>query len=210
MSEISSGNAWPIFDREGLSFAARLLHPGMAKLFGYWERLSDGAVPSYRRFDPLEVVPYLPDLQVTRREPDGRFRIGLTGDRVISIVGQNSTGKRLDEAIPPAAYAPRAALFSRCLDTGCPLAYSSYFVTRDASHRVQKRLLLPFIEVGPSADLLLALVSLSPIWQGSLPATTPNTILEAIEYTRGSNRKTIRRASWQTSPNWAAPGSADT
>lgn len=191
MREISSGNAWPIFDREGLSFAARLLDPGMVKLFGYWERLSDGAVPSYRRFDPLEVVPCLPDIQISRRGPDRRFRIGLTGDRVISIVGQNSTGKRLDEAIPPAAYAPRAALFSRCLDTGCPLAYSSYFVTPDASHWVQKRLLLPFVDTGPGADLILAMVGLSPIWQGPLPAAKPETILEVIECTRGSNRSSV-------------------
>lgn len=143
---------------QDLPFSVRLSQARMAELCEHWAGLGGGArVPSFRDFDPLAVPRALPDLQILRREADGRYRIGLTGANVAELMGGANTGRRLDELVPPERYAARAALFDAALRTGLPVAFRAYLAATGREHRLYKRLLLPFIDGGPGPDLILSM-----------------------------------------------------
>jgi hypothetical protein len=163
--------AEPFETARELSFSRRLSQSAMAELCEYWIKLGGGTgVPAYRDFDPLAVPRALPDLQVTRREADGRHRIGLTGGRVADLMGRDNTGKCLDEVLPPELYPSRAGLYDGALAAGVPVAYRAFLIAAGREHRFHKRLLLPFVESGQEPDLVLAMALDSKPVQSEPPA----------------------------------------
>jgi hypothetical protein len=171
----------PFQTARDLPFALRLAQGAMAELCDYWIRLGgDTRVPAYRDFDPLAVPRALPDLQVTRREADGRHRIGLTGGRVAELMGASNTGKCLDEVLPAEFYPSRAALYDGALAAGLPVAYRAFLIARGREHRFHKRLLLPFVESGPAPDLVLAMALDSKPMPGEPPDRQRDGIVELL------------------------------
>lgn len=173
--------AEPFQTARDLPFSRRLAQAGMAALCDYWIRLGGAAgVPSYRDFDPLAVPRLLPDLQITRREADGRHRIGLTGGQVAELMGRDNTGRCLDEVMSADLYASRAALYDGALATGMPVAYRAYLIAPGREHRFHKRLLLPFIDKGPEPDLVMAMALDSQPFPGESPARDKDGIVEMM------------------------------
>lgn len=141
-----------------LPFGTRLGHAGLAKAFDYWAELARERTPAYRAFDPIRIAALLPDLQIYRRTPDGGLRIDLAGESVLTLIGSNNVGRLLSDVLPPERYAERAILFERAMADGMPVAYRSVVAIASREHMLQKRLLLPFVETGPAADLVVAMV----------------------------------------------------
>lgn len=187
--------AEPFQTARDLSFSHRLSQGAMAELCDYWVRLGgDTRVPAYRDFDPLAVPRALPDLQVVRRDPDGRYRIGLTGGRVAELIGRDNTGRYLDEVLPEDMYPSRAALYDGALATGMPVAYRAYLIAAGREHRFQKRLLLPFLEKGPAPDLVLAMALDSKPFPGEPPKLEKDGIVEIMVAKRAELRVVGRAA----------------
>jgi hypothetical protein len=140
------------------SFGTRLGHAGLAEAFAYWAELAREGTPAYRAFDPIRIPALLPHLQVYRRMPDGGLRIDLAGESVADLIGRNNSGRLLSDILPPQPYAERAVLFERAMVDGMPVAYRSVVAIATREHVLQKRVLMPFVENGPAADLVLAMV----------------------------------------------------
>lgn len=163
-----------------LPFERRVAQPDMAALYLYWRRLARAGAPAFGDFDPIAMPRLLPDLQITRRDADGRHRIGLTGGRVAALAGRDSTGLYLDERIPPALYPSRAALYDEALDAARPIAYRSYLILDGREHHFQKRLLLPFVDAGPGPDLILAMALTASVPAEGAAAAAADGIVEIL------------------------------
>jgi hypothetical protein len=181
--------AQPFQIARDLPFSRRLAQDDMAALCDYWIRLGgDTRVPAYRDFDPLAVPRALPDLRITRREADGRHRIGLTGGRVAELMGADNTGKCLDDVLPADFYPSRAALYDGALAAGLPIAYRAFLIARGREHFFHKRLLLPFVETGPAPDLILAMALDSKPMPGEPPKRERDGIVELMVAQRADLR----------------------
>jgi hypothetical protein len=176
--------AKPFETAPDLPFSRRLAQAGMAALCDYWTGLGGGTrVPEFRAFDPLDVPRMLADLQILRRDADGRYRIGLTGTNVAELMGRDNSGKYLDELVSAERYAARVAIFDTALRTGLPVAFRAFLAAPGREHRLYKRLLLPFVDQGPAPDLVLSM-ALSVMHAASEPySPAGDGILEVLAAT---------------------------
>lgn len=77
-------------------------HPKLQRVFRYWESIHPAhGLPGRQHVDPLALADLLPGIWLldVQREPF-RLRYRLVGTRVVEAIGQETTGRWLDEAHP--------------------------------------------------------------------------------------------------------------
>jgi hypothetical protein len=91
-------------------------HPQIRDLAAYWKTKRRGRrAPSRRDIDPAELRVCLPNIfmldvvEPGRRPPAGsvrdrRFKVRLAGTEIVNLVGEDHTGRFLDETIPADGY----------------------------------------------------------------------------------------------------------
>ena len=74
-------------------------HPKLRQLYDYWDSKRAGrAMPARPDIDPLEIRPLLTNLALIDVEQEPRrYRYRLVGTELVGILGQELTGKYLDE-----------------------------------------------------------------------------------------------------------------
>jgi len=74
-------------------------HPQLARLYNYWDdKRGNRAMPTRSDIDPMELRPLLPNLAlIDVEENPHRYRYRLVGTELVTILGQELTGKYLDE-----------------------------------------------------------------------------------------------------------------
>jgi hypothetical protein len=140
-----------------MSVRDSISHPALLGLYDHWRSLAPlGEVPSWRGFDPVAVAPCIGWLLLADIEHDPlRVRYRLFGERLISLYGQDLTGRDVG-----ALYMPdfRASLLD---------AYGEVVARRDARYELVKfptlsskydyhRLMVPFRRGGPAVDTVMA------------------------------------------------------
>lgn len=86
----------------------------------------------------------------------------------------------VDSTMPADLYPSRAPLFDGALAVGVPAAYRAILIASGRERRFQKRLLLPFVENGPAADLILAMAFASKPAPGEPPTLEKYGIVEIM------------------------------
>lgn len=131
------------------AFLDKVGSSGLEPLFRLWcARRPAGDIPPRESFQIWDIPPgLLPNLFLYAKEGD-RFRCRLFGTTLVTIFGEEATGRTLDELIPAAALPTRQALFERVLETGLPLHYEGNLVARDREWRRFSRLMLPVSKAG--------------------------------------------------------------
>jgi hypothetical protein len=81
-------------------------HPQIRSLAAYWTAKSAGRrAPARRDIDPQDLRRCLPNLfMLDVIEPDKRFKVRLVGTEIVALVGEDHTGRFLDETIPADGY----------------------------------------------------------------------------------------------------------
>jgi hypothetical protein len=81
-------------------------HERIRELALHWDaRRAGRRAPSRDDIEPLELGRCLPSIFLLEVQPDMRFYIRLVGTHVAEALGKDSTGRLLDEVMPPAHYA---------------------------------------------------------------------------------------------------------
>lgn len=129
-------------------------------LLRYWwsKRAGAEAAPRRSAIDPIEMVKLLPNLQIHARTAEGRLLCRLSGTAVVDATHVDTTGRHLDEAISPQAYARRMHLFETVLASGRPLLYRARMAFIGQDWRLYRRFMLPLRYRGEAADMILSLV----------------------------------------------------
>ncbi len=164
-------------------FLDRLGPSGLEPLFRLWcARRSGGEVPAREAFQIWDIPPaLLPNLFLYAKE-DSRFRCRLFGTTLVTIFGEEATGRTLDELIPAPALPARQALFERVLETGLPLLYEGNLVARDREWRRFSRLVLPVTKAGVR-DHVLGAVTFPSMLGAQATADEPAADLAWVEAT---------------------------
>jgi hypothetical protein len=116
-------------------------------------------MPARADFDPLDMVPLLPYLymvDVAAGEHERQFRYRLIGTAVVALLGRDSTGKSVDEALHGDKTAGIRRLFTLACDIRAPVAIKGHiFFIRDRSWVFVEGLLLPLSANGADVDIIL-------------------------------------------------------
>jgi len=77
-------------------------NPKIKVIFEYWTRISPpGALPGRQHFDPLDLKALLPNLWIVDVVGDPpRFKYRIAGTKIVDYLGQEPTGKWMDEVFP--------------------------------------------------------------------------------------------------------------
>lgn len=75
--------------------ATSFRNASVAGLYAWWLQASGGSVPLKRQFDVTAHPQLAASLFLVELLDDGDFRFRLVGERVITLLGRNSTGKRV-------------------------------------------------------------------------------------------------------------------
>ena len=134
--------------------------PRLAELYGLWLALPRAGkrLPPRAAFDPFEVPKMLGSMWMLdiEREPR-RFRYRLFGTHIASAVGEDLTGRHLDQV--PMAEAQRADLFRRievsATDGLATRARTSPIIRHAEKWSEVESLVLPFAADGETPDILL-------------------------------------------------------
>lgn len=141
-----------------------LWHPKIHRMIAYWESLRvDGRLPGRRAIDPAAIRDLLPGVWMldVHRDPF-RLKYRLVGTRVVEAIGQEPTGRWVEEIHP---HATTLEIFMeryrRVVDTGIPSRRRG--TARLWSHddyREIENIVLPLATDGINIDTLLILTVL--------------------------------------------------
>jgi len=139
-------------------------HPKLHRIIGYWTGLRrEGRLPGRRDIDPAAVKDLLPGLWMldVQRDPF-RLRYRLVGTRIVEAIGQEPTGRWLDEIHPHAARLEGfVARYQRVADTGVPSRRrGTAMVWSHNDYREIENIVLPLASDGRLIDTLLILTVL--------------------------------------------------
>lgn len=150
-------------DRTAPSFACKR----QSLALDYWQRrCTNGRIPYYKAFDPIDVPQLLPHLvvfDVLRYPLDFRYR--LIGDEIRTHMGRNVVGLCMREA---GIHTEDSDIFRHVrevADSGEPRFYSMDCVGSDRSRGCQQGLTLPFTDHGEHVDKIIEVLSFQ--WHGS-------------------------------------------
>lgn len=136
------------------------MYADMIRLFDYWCAIAPpGGLPGRRHFDPLAIPDLLPRVWMldVYRAPF-RLRYRLCGTTLVESLGQDPTGRWLDE-IHDGARDPRYFdRYRHMVEAGVATwRRGRAHFRHDKSWMVLENLMLPFAADGRTVDLILAL-----------------------------------------------------
>lgn len=130
------------------------------QLVSYWEGIRpDGGLPGRQHLDPIDIPSVLANIWLidVQREPM-RFRFRLVGTRVADFLGQDPTGRWIDETYPSFPGSPIEDDFVACATAGEPRwRRGSPFMEAGKDYIQVERVALPLAANGSDADMLLCL-----------------------------------------------------
>lgn len=136
------------------------MHADMVRLFDYWRAIAPhGALPGRCHFDPLAIAELLPRVWLLDvvREPF-RLRYRLCGTKLVEALGQDPTGRWLDEfhgKVRDPHYIDR---YRRMVEEGVATwRRGSANFEHDKDWIVLENLIVPLATDGRTVDLLVAL-----------------------------------------------------
>ncbi len=127
-------------------------------LLAYWLDLRRGErLPDYADIDPSHFASLLPFAWVSEREPDGRFRYHLAGERINDVYGRSLRGRYLDEIMPADAIAKTHAIYSRVVGEPAVLHNLGWLYNRLGRTGYGERLALPMRKGPGPARIILGI-----------------------------------------------------
>lgn len=165
------------------AFLDRLAPSGLKPLFSLWcVRRPPGGVPPRDAFQMWDIPPdLLSRMFLYEREGKG-YRCRLFGTTLVSIFGEEATGRTLAELVPAPALPTRQALFDRVLETRLPLLYEGRLVARNREWRRFSRLMLP-VAKGGQCTMILGAITFPPAHGLLAEGGGPEKDLEWVEAT---------------------------
>lgn len=135
--------------------------PILAGAYRYWQRKRGGRhMPRRLDIDPSEVVPLLPNLQITELVDGGaRVRYRLIGTAIVATYGAELTGKFLDEVFTGDRLRSHEENYRIVCREKCPLLVSSHYVSRAAIELFCHRLIMPLSEDDATVNQALTAMS---------------------------------------------------
>lgn len=82
------------------------------------EARGDQLMPKASQFGPFQLRPFLPNLAVYRKAPEGRYKVTLQGTGLVEAFGFDATGEYLDSVYPADAYADLGPFYKLLFDNG--------------------------------------------------------------------------------------------
>lgn len=153
-----------------MAFMDEIADPQIRELFRYWlVRRRRCGLPLRADIDPTSLPPdCLPHLYLYRLEPDGRLRYILIGTAVVKALGQDYTGRYVDEVLTGGAGRRRRRLYHRVIETARPLYYTGPSYAHEAERRRVARLVLPLSSNGRDCDHVFGIAKFGPPLQDAL------------------------------------------
>ncbi len=127
--------------------------------FDYWRSKTPASGLSGRQHvDPLEMKAFLPGvilIDVERQAAGLRFRVRLMGSHIVDMMGDDVTGRYLDESSPARHYPRVHARLTSIVETKQP-AYGISPVPRETRDFMQyEHLTVPLAADGTTVDMLM-------------------------------------------------------
>ncbi|MBL8807283.1 MAG: PAS domain-containing protein, partial [Rhodospirillales bacterium] len=159
MTARAADNDWQ-HEPDGGAFDTTGWHERIAGLYGYWRSLrpAPDTLPGRRHFDPVDVPAALASIWLldVQREPF-RLRYRLAGTNMGATLGEDLTGRWLDEARPKVLTVP--GYFDRyrfMADTGrATWRHGPAQMTHDPYWHSLQNVMMPLAADGRSVDMLL-------------------------------------------------------
>jgi hypothetical protein len=132
-------------------------HPELLRLYDYWNAKRRGRpMPTRQDIDPLELRPLLPHIALIEVEQNPRrYRYRLVGTQLVSILGQDVTGKYLDQ-MPPLFRRFATNAYAELMARKAP-TYAVYDTHIPMFRAVRyKRLMLPLSPDGDRITMVVA------------------------------------------------------
>ncbi|GAA6156869.1 hypothetical protein NBRC116588_23420 [Pyruvatibacter sp. HU-CL02332] len=71
----------------------------------------DQLMPKASQLGPFQMRPFLPNIAMYRKAPEGRYKVTLQGTGLVEAFGFDATGRFLDEVYPDDVYAELSAFY---------------------------------------------------------------------------------------------------
>lgn len=143
---------------------ARMRSPIVREAYRYWRGKKRGdRLPSRADIDPVEIPRLLPNISLVEREAgSGRYRYRLLGSALVELLGQEATGRYLDEIYPDFDRSESRRYRDQVFEMGKPshrigrpsLRFPKDFITVE-------RLYLPLAEDGRRVDMVMGVLVFS-------------------------------------------------
>jgi hypothetical protein len=122
------------------------------------EKARHGKLPGRQDIEPVEIpdlLPYLVLYDVVPQESGcPRYRTRLVGTRVVELLGDETTGKFLDDILPIKKGAEIIGEYDRILATKQPRYLEGRLSNRDRGHILFQRIVFPLARNGEEVDML--------------------------------------------------------
>jgi len=132
--------------------------PRLRDFFEYWRsKAPPGRLPGRQHLDPLDIprlLPHIAMFDVVRNAGVPRFRFRLMGTGVVQLMGDDYTGRWVDETMAPDVYANLHAAFSRVC-AGQPHYWERLLPYPKRDFVGHRRLALPLAGDGSTVDMII-------------------------------------------------------
>ncbi|MBI3506988.1 MAG: PAS domain-containing protein [Proteobacteria bacterium] len=137
-------------------------HPYVTQLFEYWRKRTDDGrrIPRRAEIDPVDLPRLLNGMwMLDVQHAPFRLRYRLVGTRIVDALGQDPTGRWVDEAHADAGSTPRFfERFRRVVETGVPSRRRGPAIFWfDKDRREMENIRLPLASGGETVDIVMVL-----------------------------------------------------
>jgi hypothetical protein len=126
------------------------------------EKAPHGRLPRRQDIEPVEIpelLPYLVLYDVVPQESGcPRYRTRLVGTRVVELLGDETTGKFLDDFLPIKKGAEIIGEYDRILTTKQPHYLEGRLSNRGREHILFQRIVFPLARDGKEVDMLVMIM----------------------------------------------------
>ena len=153
-------------DRGAGSFDPREVpEPEIGHGYAYWRSLCrDRLMPSRRDIDPAAIKDLLPNVflvEVLHGPPEFRFR--LAGTQIRYEMGEEITGKTLDEIDQDGRAGAIFEEYRAAVDRGAPVLFREEYTRHDGKFVHYARLLCPLSDDGRAVSMLFGVLVATPL-----------------------------------------------
>lgn len=140
-----------------MAFIDRIDHPLLRLLYRYWlARRGQCLMPARRMIEPQELRELLPHLFMVDVERDeDRYRYRLVGTHIRDFLGEELTGRYLEEAAGGRHYMRFKRIFDTVANQPAINYFASEFFWKDRNWLMYRRLLMPLSDDGLTANILI-------------------------------------------------------
>lgn len=144
-----------------IAVEATLDDPLLREIHAYWQgKRGSRRMPSRRQIDPAELLRLLPHLQISEVvDAGGSFRYRLAGTAIARAIGQDITGRAVEDVTSGSYRDYINGLFrSVCRERAPLFAQSPLACLTRTNYRFARRLLLPLSDDDSAVSQILSLV----------------------------------------------------